>query len=285
MKTIFHAYHFDTTKPDEAAAYKELCARLTAAGLKCFNTWGGTLHYMPDLDGRTLDLEIEHLFENQWNTAPTPENSKLGRRVFDWAQDYPINIPKTIKRGYYLDITAEMREIRRNTKKCRYCGAHEPAAKGYVFCPHCIGSQYLKASELHLTRMKAIDDQSDCEPLTQAEHDHLLPQYKDAQLHGHTDRDRKRIAKARADVIQKAAKETKDAATERDGFLWFMDKGIRTDNLIYYNHTGRFCFGWRQPVDDELRSAVLDVVSEFPFPYDLKLADGRTLSGGVPCCA
>ena len=280
MKTIFHAYHFDTTNQAQREEYEALRARLTAAGLECFETWGGgSGHYMPDLDGRELDLETEHLFNNQWNTAPIDGNSESGRRVFDWAQDYPINFSKSVKRGHYLDITEEMREIRRNTMKCRYCGAHEPAAKGCVFCPHCIGSEYLKAGELQLTRMKAIDDASDCAPLTEAERGRLLPIYKDAQLHGRTERDRKRIAKARADVIAKAAKESRHAAMERDGFLWFMDRGIRTDNLIFYSHTERFCFGWRKPVGDELRAAVLDVVSEFPFPYELKCADGRTLSG------
>lgn len=73
--------------------------------------------------------------------------------------------------------------------------------------------------------------------------------------------------------------ETRDAKTERDGFLWFMNRGIRVDNLIFYTHTGCFCFGWRSPIDAELRDALLDVISEFPFPYDLKCNDGKTLSG------
>jgi hypothetical protein len=172
-----------------------------------------------------------------------------------------------------------MREIRRNTNGCGYCGKQEPAAKGNVFCPHCIGSEYLKSNELHLLRMRPVNETGDRAKLTPAEHAHLLPIYKDAQLHGNTERDKKRIAKARADVLADYEKTTRNAKTERDGFIWCMDHGIKTDNLIFYNHTGRFCFGWRgDGVDKELESQILDAISGFPFAYDIKTADGRTLS-------
>jgi hypothetical protein len=267
MKTKLHVYHFDMAKPDDKAAYEALCAKLTAQGLKCFESWGDPRsggHYsgVKDLAGEVV-LETEHLFENQWNTST--------HRVFDWAQDYQHEA-KWLKRGHYLEQTAEMREIRRNTVKCRYCGKQEPAAKGYVFCPRCIGSEYLKASDLPLTRMKAVDDHSDCEPLTDAEAAHLLPLWKEAQLHGHTARDKARIAKARADIVAKYAKATHAAKTEHDGLLWLMDRGIRTDNVIYYSHTDKFCFGWRKPLEAEVLSGWVEVASEFPFEYEIKKA-------------
>src|SRR5574342_721932 len=155
-----------------------------------------------------------------------------------------------------------MRDIRRNTHKCGYCGKQEPAQKGYVFCPHCIGSAYLKSSELHLLRMMPVEFEGNRAPLTEAEQAHLLPLYKEAQLHGN-ERDK-------AIYI---------AETEFKGFTWLMDHGIKTDNCIYYSHTDRFSFGWRNPVDAEFLSELLDVVSEFPFAYEIKTQDGRTLSG------
>jgi hypothetical protein len=115
-------------------------------------------------------------------------------------------------------------------------------------------------------------------PLSEAEKAYLLPLYKEAQLHGNTERDKKRIAKRRADVESKYARETRDAKTEHDGMLWLMDHGLRTDNVIFYSHTGRFGFGWRSPVDPETLSAILDLISEFPFDYDIVCADGRKLS-------
>jgi hypothetical protein len=267
MKTTLHVYRFDINKPEDKAAYEALHAKLKAAGLKCFESWGdpkGGGHYsgVKDLAGE-VTLETEHLFANQWNAST--------HRVFDWAQDYQHEA-KWLKRGHYLEQTPEMREVRRNTVKCRYCGAQEPAAKGYVFCPHCIGSEYLKASDLPLTRMKAIDDLSDCEPLTEAERAHLLPLYREAQLHGNTARDKARIAKKRADIEADYTRVTNAAKTEHDGLLWLMDHGIKTDNVIYYSHTNKFCFGWRKPLEAEELGAWLDVASEFPFEYELKKA-------------
>lgn len=284
IKTTLHAYRFDVRNPDEKAAYADLKAKLKAMGLECFETHGGGSHYLPALDGIEIELETAHLFNNQWNTAPIEGVSDKGLRVFDWAQDFESSIgaPRGIKRGHWLEQTPEMQEIRRNTDTCGYCGKQEPAAKGYVFCPHCLGSEYLKASDLHLTRMLPVDKSgvsAKRAPLTEAERDHLLPLYREAQLHGNTDRDKTRIAKRRADVESKYRQSVDNATRERAGMLWLMDRGIKTDNAIYYSHTRKFSFGWRQPIDSEMLSDLLDVISEFPFAYEIKTADGRTLEG------
>jgi hypothetical protein len=271
MKTTFHTYYYDVSKPEDKEAYSLMCIFLAhQEKLKCFETWGGipgSGHYFPfkDWNGKEIELETKHLFDNQWNTST--------HRVFDWAQDYPIDFSKSIKRGHYLVQTAEMREIRRNTCACRYCGKQEPAQKGYVFCPHCLDSEYLKSSDLHLTRMKAIYDTTECGPLTQTEHDYLLPLYKEAQLHGNTERGRQRISKKRANIAYKHKKALANANNEFEGFTWLMDHGINTDNVIYYPHTGTFCFGWRgEGLDPETLSEWLNIASEFPFQYEIKKA-------------
>lgn len=280
MKTIFHAYRFDIAKASEKTAYAALCERLKDGPHKMESfTELGASYYKPVLDGREIELETKHLFDNQWNTAPLEGISDKGLRVFDWAEDV-IFQARNIKQGHWLEQTADMREIRRNTHKCGYCGAQEPAAKGYVFCPHCIDSKYLKESDLHITRMRPIECSgpgAEFKPLSEAERAHLLPLYRDAQLHGATERGRARIAKARRDVEEKHRKVIYAANTERDGFVWLMDRGIRTDNVIYYSHADRFCFGWRVACDAEFTSNILDVISEFPFRYEIKCADGRKL--------
>lgn len=43
---------------------------------------------------------------------------------------------------------------------------------------------------------------------------------------------------------------------------------LAMQNVIYYDHTGRFGFGWREPLSDVELSTVLDIISEFSFPYD-----------------
>lgn len=282
LKTTIRTYRFDTRRKDECEAWDDLRTRLESTHPHCMESHGGAMHFQHWMTDREVELETAHLFSNQWNTAPIPGVSDLGYRVFDWALDYMPSRNPNLKQGHYLEQTDAMREIRRNTDGCGYCGKQEPAAKGYVFCPHCLGSQYLKASELHLTRMQPVNTPFAAKraELTDAERAHLLPLYREAQLHGRTEADRKRIAKARADITHARISTIANANVEADGLLWLMDRGIRTDNVIYYNHTRRFCFGWRAPVDAEFLSAVLDVASEFPYPYDIKTADGRTLSGG-----
>lgn len=87
-------------------------------------------------------------------------------------------------------------------------------------------------------------------------------------------------AKIRARLIADAAQAIANEERRRDGKLWLLDHGLSIENVIYYSHTNRFCFGWDLPVSPVVESTILDVISEFPYSYDIKTQDGRTLSGG-----
>jgi hypothetical protein len=290
INTVLHSYRFDTSKEGDRAAYAALTARLSAEG---YTAWVNDLSrssYATDKAGwkfsekvgqlgeQTIGLETEHLFSNQWNSAPILPQFEEGARLFNWVDyKYPN---KDIKQGYWLDQTDEMREVLRNTHKCGYCGKQEPAQKGYVFCPHCTDSEYLKQSDLHLTRMVSVcDTDKPRAPLTQAENDYLLPIYKKAQIEGSTECGRARIAKARTDIENELKKSNSDAQEKHDAALWVLNTipGLYSD-WIFYNHTRKHCFGWRTALDTALADALLDVISEFPFQYEIKCADGRTLS-------
>lgn len=280
LTTKLHRYHFDTNNPQERADYEKLQAKLKALGLECFETWGGGSHY--NLKGietqtKTVQLETSSLFNNQWNTAPFSGHS--GLRVFDWAQDYPINFGKNIKQGHWLEQTPAMKSIRDNMLKCGYCGKMEPAQKGYVFCPHCLDSEYLERKDLHLLRLLPISsDYKNRKELSQAELDYLLPLYVAAQSGATSERAKARHKAKRESLEKQYKKAIKTAETEYKGFNWLLDAGLNIENCIYYSHTDRFSFGWRNPVDAEVVSAILDVISEFPFDYEIKCADGKTLS-------
>lgn len=97
---------------------------------------------------------------------------------------------------------------------------------------------------------------------------------------GDDDRARLAAAKAREDLIIGCARKIRHLEIEREGQLWWLDRGIPIDNLIYYSHTGVFTFGWRHPVEPALLSRILDVVSEFPGAYAIKTAEGKVLEGG-----
>ena len=282
IKTTLYAYKFNIGKPDDAKAWAELKARLVSECYRRFEAlvMPGESHHrehIEPLDGQEITLELKHVFNNQWNTGPTA-TSGSGLRVFDWHQHYqPFN--KDLKIGHWLEMTDEMREVRRNTMACGYCGHQERAQRGNVFCPECLGSEYLKSTELHLTRMKAADDDTDRAPLTGAEKGHLLPLYKEAQLHGGTARDKKQRQKQRQRIADEYRAAIRGATEEHDGMLWLMDRGWNLSNVIYYAHTHRFCFGWRQHIDPEIESKLLDLLCEFGFAYTVKCAGGRELVG------
>lgn len=274
MKTIYHVYSFDISTPQGRKDWIELQEKLKNHPC-CMEAWGVGSFYHEDRDNTEIELDTTHLFNNQWNTKEIPSWGKAsGYRVFDWALDACLP-NKAIKRGHYLDQTPEMIEIRRNTVCCSYCGKQEPAAKGYKFCPHCLGSEYLRESDLFLTRMAPVCEFGDkLDSLTEAELNHLLPLYREAQLHKHN-RD---AVELRKKLHEEYANDVENAKSEHDGMIWLLDHGMNIDNVIYYKHTGKFCFGWRKPVDQSVLSALLDIISEFRWPYDIKTHDGRTLS-------
>lgn len=282
MKTTLTSYYFNTSNPEEAAAFEALAARLKKTNGKCFETcWGGKgSHYNAAwVEGVPVTLETAHLFDNQWNTAPAVVAG--GLRVFDWAQDYPAGnlTNKNIKRGHYLDITPEMRAAREHTVACGYCGHQEPDAAAPSFCPKCAGSEYLTEKDLFLTRLRPVADDSPRAPLTDGEAAAMVPRWREAQGLGTQAREGAALSKRRAKIAAlvpeaeaKAAADIEEAHIKTAAFTWLMDHGfLGIDNVIYYTHTRRFGFGWSKPLDDAQYADLLDILgAEFPFDYDIK---------------
>lgn len=280
IKTTLHVFNFDTRNPEEKTAWLALRESLKS-GPREMESWGGKPHMLGlSVGAYPVELDTSHVFDNQWNTSA--DTARIPNfRVFDFAFDAEAGAPnKAIKRGHWIEQTAEMRAIRENTMKCGYCGKQEPAQNGYVFCPHCIDSEHLKETDLKLTRMlpAGVSFGGNRPALSEDEAAHLLPLYRTAQIHGNSERGKARIAKARADIKKEYDKTIHEAKTKFEGFTWLMDRGINTGNCIYYSHTDVFSFGWREPLSDGLVSGLLDQLANFPFRYEMKCANGRTLS-------
>lgn len=284
IRTIIHTYRLDVSKPEDAKAYAELCAKMEAQGTKCFETLGNGSHYAPSWDGRKLTLDTSFVFDNQWNTEPVAGVSDKGLRVFDWAMDYQ-QYSKHLKQGHYLDMTPAMVEVRENRVKCGYCGKQydkraTPAPP--VFCRECLGSQYLKPEDLKLTRVESVLHQTFA-PLTPEETAELLPIYQAEQAGKGSERSQK----AREDYGVRLRKDfeekTAEITTKYQGMQWLFEHGCPLrllENCIYYSHKDVFTFGWR----DKLQAGsdldwLLSNLSEFPYEYNIETAHRGKIGG------
>jgi len=275
MRTTLHYYRYNTET--QAAEYHALCDKLRGIGLRKFDSISAD-HYrwyresIKPLDGREIELDPAFVFNNQWNTsAPT------NLRIFDWSEAIYTN--KHVKEGMWLEQTNEMREIRATQHVCGYCGARYDG-KPFEFCPKCTGSEYLTEELLHLRRLApaGVAHSYTRAELTKEEKAVELTAYLAAQGLGKLDREQQAASKRRRDVArlipdaqEKAAKDIEEAHTKTEAFTWLLDNGLNIlDNTIYYSHTRRFCFGWRTPLTADEKSRLLEVVSDFPFEYDIK---------------
>lgn len=291
LTTTLHTFSFDVTTAAGKTEWQAFKAEREAEGARMM---GPVLadHYSPflKLNGQTVELKTKDLFDNQWNTAAIPGVSENGLRVFDFtlqSDSAPhaagMSAPRGIRRGHYLKQTPEMTAIRLDTLKCGYCGAQHAASKGLKFCDRCLDSPYLKPDDIHLTRLVPVQDSHKAKPpLTETERAELMPRYVAAQVHGETERGKIRIAKDRAKITADYEKTIRVATAKRDGYTWLMDHGINIENVIYYDHKanneGMFSFGWRTPLSKEVTDMILDVISEFPFHYELVTDHRGTLS-------
>ena len=285
-------YRIDTAHPEGHSAYVEICETLKEIPFETWRTTGTfpngatnfglcklierlkeklDIHVITSahcqLYTREVNLEVEHLFDDQWNTA---EGFRLHNKAeFEWPALH-------IKEGYYIRQNPEMIAMLQNTAKCGYCGHQTPVGEK-DFCDNCLSSPYLEVTQLHLLRMEPIEDPGrrtgeplktprSAKPLTQEELVVVMPRYIEAQ----TKVQKAKEAKLRADIESELHKVIQIATTKHDGLLWLLDAGVSTNNVIFYEHALTFIFGYRKPVSDEVRAKLVEKLKEFPFKYEIK---------------
>lgn len=286
MTTTVHAYSYDISTPEGKTAWNTLQAYMAAQNVvRIFHALGS--YYMPQLDGVVVTLETKHVFDNQWNTAPIPGVSDSGYRLFDWALEAVRN--SAIKRGHWLEQTPEMIALRADTLKCGYCGTQYSASDPTTgqFCVSCLGSEYLKSTELYLTRIAGLAINTKRAPLTDEETAVLMPLYLAEQAGKGTARAIAARARMRASLdsdYETAMTKTVDTLTVKyRGKAWLMDHGCSMrllKDVIYYDSRSIFTFGWQHPLDnDSDLDWLLANLSEFPYEYEIKTIHRGTLSG------
>lgn len=280
LTTQLVVYDLDLKKAEDKADYEAIGAERDKAGVVLFRVYpmerGKSIG-----PSREITIETKHLFGNQWNTVPD-EYAANGFRVFNWYEEILPNA--NWRRGHYLTITQEMRDILRNTFKCGYCGAEFYGAHNDgLFCSSCLHSEYLKPKDFPLLRLKPLSMKEHFQKradLTPGELEWLMPIYIERQRTGNDERGQKRRKTAKERILAKYEEQMSKVsqfAEERDGMLWLWDHNISIENVIYYSHTRTFSFGWRdnglsKEVADSLRPILTNAADPFPFQYELKVS-------------
>ena len=264
-------YNFDMGTDEGRAGFEELCKSLKGKGLKPWEqhidkSFGYCAH--PSFETGEVALELEFLFDNQWNSDT--------HRLFDWVVTHQYG--KKTDTGYYLELTPEEAAARAETVKCGYCqthyGTHHKNHHRDLLnglCVACVGGEHLELDDVKkgAVRLYPIAGfmPNGWQHLTQAEFDTYLPIYDAAQERARL----ARIEKARKREREKMEETYLSAKGEYQGKLWLWDKGYELDNVIYYSHKKQFCFGWRTPLTADEEMHLLDeVLVNAPFDFDLK---------------
>jgi len=281
IRTRLHSYRLDLRNANEKEIYEALRKRLASSPGR------GSLMNAPEAADQhkrrcragEVELSTTHFFSNQWNTTRESDPDGKGFRVFDWFEVYEPE-PSSIRSGHYLDITPEMIALRDSVHVCGYCGEMHDAPPSDGFCGKCLDSPYLEPKDLKLTRLAPVSDSGvrrKFPELNDDEKSTLMPRFVESQ----TTLNEKRIGKRRDDIAKKLKDRHQSASNEAEGLLWLIDHGYSGDDVIYYHHSGRFSFGWRNKevgLDGDVADKLTSVLSAgFPFPYDIHTGS-RTIS-------
>lgn len=223
--------------------------RETLKDHKRFRVWD--LDNKGEIEPGVYIVQTEHLFNNQSTTFE-------GVRIFDFA-DYSAHPDASrVRYGHYIVDVSELDAARELRAKCGYCGHSEDGAAGQ-WCPKCRGSEYLKPKDYKLLQMLPVssDQPRDIEPPME-----VLDDIKQHQTTGAS----VRAEKAIATKIAKLEQDIINAEYEADFIRDCVARGLHThvlENMIYYSHMNKLCFGWRNPLaqsDVDLIRAALDDV-------------------------
>jgi hypothetical protein len=70
-----------------------------------------------------------------------------------------------------------------------------------------------------------------------------------------------KIEKAKAEILAKYEKETAKAAAERDVFLCVLNAGLSVDNFIFYTHTKKGVFNWKDYGDKITQDVFINFIN------------------------
>jgi hypothetical protein len=236
MKTIkvkIKKYHLDITSEPETKEYKELTEKLNKADLQFFNVL--SFQKGNDIPEGWHEIDTDFLFSNQYNT-------KSGFRIFEWYEIIHEN--KNIKEGYYISKGMDkLREAQKSQGICGYCGARYNLNEQpkQTWCDKCLDSEFLTENDLCLLRILPVYPEPRRITLVP---DNIKELWKEKKKIGDKKRSEIKIAKR----IESLKKEIEEKKYELEITKKFIERGVDIDNMIYYSHINRFCWGWKDKI-------------------------------------
>lgn len=272
LQLPIHFFEFEQTEKghQEAREYRKKYQQTsiwTTYSVSAWDYYKSKLNLIAKLKARKenfIVIETKHLFDNQLNSAPLFPDDEKGYRLFFFDEAHGV---KTVK-GYRIEITPELAEIRDNTKCCGYCG-NQYYHTTEEYCTKCVGSEYLKKpDDLKLLMLF---------PLTM-EHkkrkypdppEWLIELWKVESVKTHL----RLIEERKKSELESLEKKIKNAQTEYDAKKLLIENNLyEYDNCIYYSHKNIFSFGWRSSIDESERKLLKARLAEigFNYPYEIK---------------
>lgn len=121
--------------------------------------WRGNVNWewykmLEQIQGMTLEVETDFLFNDQYNTAPIPGVSEQGMRIMDESVDAVIDDIRQLRKrcnwcGHHSDI---------NTPDCEYCGNAEYFETFRIYKRTVTKLDFDNALETFLSQAQAIID-------------------------------------------------------------------------------------------------------------------------------
>jgi len=263
IKTTISFYEFDTSIKDQKISYENMLKRIKGSNFAPF-TCNLDLKKLKSMERQfingVIELETKYLFSDQWNTSSL--------RVFDWLE---MEVNKSIKIGYYLDITPEMESIRGKIHKCGYCGEHY---QNPGICIKCIASEHICEADYPLLALQSISDtfqprrlllEDELQQLRELRKKHNIQVKKDAPEKARLARKTYYLKK-----MEKIDEEIAGKKIEKLGFTWLFENNIESKNCMYYPHTSVFCIGWETPVSKSKKADIESKTKLFPFTLQIK---------------
>ena len=271
IKLQIKKYRLNIGNAEEKTEYNNLKNKLEKQGLKLFasidmNGFKSRKFWEGLQESHNYEIDTSYIFDNQYNT-------KCGLRIFDWSEDIQIH-NEDIKKGYYIvlsDAFNRLKELTKTTLKCGYCGKLYPKQPVSKWCKSCRDSEYLEPNNYPLLYLHPVSMQWE-EKETQEIPFDVLESIKSQQQKGLERRLKNRIKQEREDLKKKA----NDVKKEKIAFEYLVKKGIDFKNVIYYNHSNIFCFGWSTPLKEEEIKHLEKHLADFPFEYKLKTEETET---------